>query len=1263
MNIHTHILYIIIQTHKWQKITFRMTIQSQQISCVADFASERGGRSGAGQNMFDIGPVPSPSCSVFSAVSPAAWQSELSSGTQTAPPGVLSPPVPPPSSQSQSSLPAAFSRGGFLDSTGSPATSRTLGSMSSLDSSVPVTSPPGGFHAPAPSAASTAVAGGSAPKVVSGSGARSKPSSAEAASPESSSGKADPKPFAGTRSRTRKSSVGGAAPESLGESCVTETAGKHQTAAAHAGEALSDAGCAAGAGGRKPRGRQSAGKTRGSRQPRAATKAAKGQRRSRLPNTASPSSACAATPSPGGKKPGQDQAAEESTEAAADAQKAADRLETEAAVRALVGLSAPDGHQHDQAVPFDCGPREKACSERSRDMDEMIVGQERLTDDETHDCPERVSCSTGRNEGLGREGSAEDQTSHVDEVDCLPETATCQLPEVTQQLTNTAAAAGKSAGAEPELPVPEQPSAAAGLPQASRKRKIRSSPRKTADKRARREPSPAARQDRSRDGVSASLKSPTRKKEGGSTARGSITINEDSTQGRDWCLSMPFLGDISMSPSQPRGLQEAQPPPESFSVVHIEESASGPAGTSSLVSGRSIINRFSSLLDKLESDRRGNPDDNGMVVGTPATMLRSVQTNHLHCAPTESPNPTVEESACPDQTVQEGSAEPGRLPQGVPLVSWGPDPPVQNMQVVLLSQASPQPLGFVFSPPPPQQGHLQLIEDLNKKKGANSRKARQRGQPAEPSNPQGPKETRKRGRRRRKGPSTLHVIPQELVMGSSRCRTLLPKSLLPEACGGGNNMFVVVDSHAPSTSDANTAGLDINPLDAAVQRIFPEFAARGLADNQSGGVTAGQDAGGAATSPHPSTPVWQASSAVSKAQPSRRKSGQRKGRIETATAGMQVEGAKRKRSRKTEASFAADTLPELASPQPLIIDDIILLSGAETPPSTTRAGRKCPRQRGHGMGEKQEETQAGRNAESPCGKPRGPSRQNLTCGSAMQLSAMPASSDSEHAQTSVCGTFSPPQQPSATSAQELFRLMMNPSVPHAVPVAEGDYDVNLSDHDTLTALVPASMLPPLPSSPSDAGSLITTPNHPGSGFRSPASRFDATPELTAFQAPATGHSGQHRKSPLASTSAAGEDAASASSAAGQRDGPGSSALADFPQPAPAKRTARGLASGKQHPGGLGSTAAAAVHLYPPALPSALVSSHGRSDRDRSALGDSPRAVQAAETLASLASLGAPRSATESGVGDQPAKDGVEASESPKRPSSVGGLLYWSCDLD
>ena len=212
------------------------------------------------------------------------------------------------------------------------------------------------------------------------------------------------------------------------------------------------------------------------------------------------------------------------------------------------------------------------------------------------------------------------------------------------------------------------------------------------------------------------------------------------------------------------------------------------------------------------------------------------------------------------------------------------------------------------------------------------------------------------------------------------------------------------------------------------------------------------------------------------------------------------------------------------------------------------------------------------------------------------------------------------------------------------------------------------MLPPLPSSPSDTGSLITTPNHPASGFRSPASRFDATPELTAFQAPSTGHSGQQRKSPRASTSAAGEDASSASSAAGQHGGPGSSAPADFPQPAPAKRTARGLASGQQHPGGLDNTAAAAVHLYPPALPSALVSSHGRSDWDRSALaggsaGDSPRAVQAAETLASLASLGAPRSATESGVGDEPAKDGVEVSESPKKPSSVGGLLYWSCDLD
>ena len=52
--------------------------------------------SGARQNMFDISPVPSPSCSVFCAVSRAAWQSELSSGTQTAPPESSPLPCPLP---------------------------------------------------------------------------------------------------------------------------------------------------------------------------------------------------------------------------------------------------------------------------------------------------------------------------------------------------------------------------------------------------------------------------------------------------------------------------------------------------------------------------------------------------------------------------------------------------------------------------------------------------------------------------------------------------------------------------------------------------------------------------------------------------------------------------------------------------------------------------------------------------------------------------------------------------------------------------------------------------------------------------------------------------------------------------------------------------------------------------------------------------------------------------------------------------------------
>ena len=1263
-----------VQSHKdtnKPRANFESTAQRKQICRVSDFASERRGRTGARQNMFDIGPVPSPSYSVFSAASPAAWQSELSSGTQTLNPEVLSPPFPPPSSQSQSSVPAAQSQGGWRVSTRSPAAFQTLGSASSLDRSAPVTSS-GGFLHPAPSAASTAVSGGSAPKRVSGS-VSSQPST-EAAGSKSSSERADPKPS--TRSRARKSSVDRAAPESSDGSCIAESSTECRTAAAPTAEALSDAGRAADAAGKKPRGGRTPSKTKGPQQPKR-TKAAKKQSQSRKSDAAP---ACSATPDP--CDPHHSRTAEESVDAAAGAQKSADHLETEAAVRVLVGLNLPDGLQVDRELPCDVSHGEKACSERSRDIDEMIVAQERLTDDDTRDCAETVGSSSCRGEGRGRGESPANQTSYMGELArvSLPETAPCQPPTVEQRSTSRAVVPNNSSLAESELPdltpVPfaGQPPAALSSPRAWRKRKTRSSHTKTPGKRARREQSPAAEQTLSQDTASTSFKSPVRKHKGGTKVR-----KENSSQKQSQCLSMPFLGDVSISPTKPRLAQENQPRPETFSVVRIEDGASAPTvhvvegrdmpmGASSPVSGQSIINRYSSLLDQLESEGQGDPTGNVTAVSTPATILSNVQTNYLQCAPAESRNQAVEEPASPHQTTP-GSGESNMHPESVPPVSRRPVPSVQNMQVVLLSQSNPQKLGFVFSPPPPTQSHRQLFKDLDKEKRVSKGSTRKTELATEPRSDSGPDRTCKRGRPRRKTPNTIHLIPQELFLGANRCRPLLPKTLQPEACDGGNNVFVVADSHAPSSSDRTPSSLATNPLDAAVQIVLPEFATQGFSGSeskQSCGMAMDQ-AAGVTTSLHSDTSV-QGASAVAKAQPKKGGSSKRKERIKTAAtgaAGAQPAGAKRKRKKKTEESFAADYLPDLASPQPLVIDDRILVSGAETPPSMTRAERKCTRRSDHGKVEIRTDSQEGRNAKGSRRKPKDTLQHNPASISAIQLSAMPASSDDEHLQSSVHGTLSSDQQPPATTAQELFKLMMNPPVPSAVPVTESECNVSLSDHDALTALVPASMLPSV-SSPSDAGSFMTPPNHPASHFQFSASGFDATPEQTALQAPVTDHSGQG-KSLVASTSRFCEDDAPFCAAA-QRDGHGSSATADFSQPAPAKRTARGLASGKRHPGSVSNVAAAVVQPYPPALPTAQVSSQsGRSHVDRSALvgcsaSDSPRAVQAAETLASLAAMGAARQAAEPGIGNSPAKGGIDASRSSNKQSAVSGLLHRFCDL-
>ena len=571
--------------------------------------------------------------------------------------------------------------------------------------------------------------------------------------------------------------------------------------------------------------------------------------------------------------------------------------------------------------------------------------------------------------------------------------------------------------------------------------------------------------------------------------------------------------------------------------------------------------------------------------GTAVGTLPNAQANRLSFVPAEGQNQTVQEPASQNQTIQE-SDESYMHPQNVSLVSHQPDPSVQNVQVLLLPPHAPQQLELVITAPSPSRSHLQLVQ------GSNNLTA-----PTQPTSARGPDSPllRKRGRPRKAVPS-----PAQLVFwGSDKYRRILPKPLQPAAC---------VASTA-TTSGLNASSLPTNPLDAAKQCVFPEFAAQGFPgrgeSQQSGEMETDQAAGvdwvaldqpaTVATSPPAGTYV-QPASAANRAQLKRKKTGKCKDRIKSVTAsdaGIESEGGTRiSRGEQTDLDGdCGNCLPDLASPQPLFIDDGTPLSGANTSPSMTRAKGKRRRLRDKPKVKECKVTREGQAPNSYSRKPKSSVQKELPTDAAAEMSARSVPGGGERTQAKVHDPSSPAQQALTTTAQGLVRDMMNPMVPYAVSVRESENEVSLSDHDGLTALIPVSMLPPVSSQTlNEAGSFLTLSNSSGLHQYYPASTVDdAPPGLTTLQAPADRLSSGQDKSPaVPATSGIDADGASCAAAShpapAQREAGGSppaqsSQRAPGPAPTPAKSAACGLASEEQHPASLDN----AGHAHPPAL--------------------------------------------------------------------------------
>ena len=554
----------------------------------------------------------------------------------------------------------------------------------------------------------------------------------------------------------------------------------------------------------------------------------------------------------------------------------------------------------------------------------------------------------------------------------------------------------------------------------SRKRKNTTSPVNKSVKKGRKE---AALQDQPtlHDGTGTCFKTPTRKAQTKANMRSvpsGTDTRKDSSGPESDIHSMPFLGEISRNSCTLTLTEINSSSQGALKVINIQEaelnstteketskksglcekSGGGGASASECVDGGSIVSRFSSLLDELESADRG--DGGGVVSLTPDKVLSGVKTSSQYCV-----NRSDQQTLDGHQMLQESMVfgqnqlQHGRETLGATQCETNmPDRQTQEPEegkareaVFTLRQAEKQ--GVSVGTHTPGNGSSRQMKNL----------------PAVHT-------------------SFAPVLSQIIFspLKGVPFRQILPK---------GSESKTITNADSTVTQSA-----PVNALDAAMIAVLPELAA----------------------SPHSGTqtPTNSPKQNTKKTD----KKGQNK---ETVVCNRhkkttRKEKPKHTKPKKGKQALVARALPDLASPIPLIIDDTVQLSGDEASPLV--------------KGNTAEERQSKEKQNLKKGrKSSGAAAKKLTRKLEKVFNKEVSSSDATHTAESVlrrtvdCSVQQslpkPSQQPAQGSAQELFKRMLDPPVPCAVPVPESDNEVSLPAHDTLTVLMPLSWSPLKPSTP------------------------------------------------------------------------------------------------------------------------------------------------------------------------------------------------------
>ncbi|XP_076466771.1 uncharacterized protein LOC143298008 [Babylonia areolata] len=579
-------------------------------------------------------------------------------------------------------------------------------------------------------------------------------------------------------------------------------------------------------------------------------------------------------------------------------------------------------------------------------------------------------------------------------------------------------------------------------------------------------------------------------------------INEGSDQTSGF-LSMPFLGEISRSPVKLSGMALRLPnhTSEPDHVIHIEEERPGDntvqTGTSEAddanilsIDGSSIMNQFSTLLNKLEGE-----EQNG--VGVRVRVVASAAYAH-NTQPATSSN-----GIAPEGTGQAGDDfgwHTGHPPDGTPEPQHSQTAPLQ--------------------PEHPQQSsagsrHLQLEQELKQMRIAKYQARTQKRREQRMKNGEHVKESKRRKKmllnssiqNSVSGPPQMQVAGQNFVPGLTQGQVVGMALNVPTALtsvvsplhslqdGKYRPILPKIDTHmpvprsgrkyqhqailptawlsAPSTSGSRskrgTAGL--NPLDAAMLSVLPELAA-----NQN------MDAHLLQLVP---------ASETEQVVPEREQDGHTQDNDGCVQSQEVIT-----MNRRTEGIREGD-VSDMASPQPLVIDDTFA-SGPESSPyhqtgnqtvqklpangnkkevpqkgKASKQARKKPEQKvtkvGKGSGRSQQKPVGGRN-KAP--KKLLPAFDSVSGNLGQQQIG---ERSQQQGRTDVGASPGVNPQP-VLSAQQMFQQMMQPAVSQAVSVSESDGEIGLLDHDALTDLVPVSMLPPIMSESENTEPQPSLPN-------------------------------------------------------------------------------------------------------------------------------------------------------------------------------------------